>query len=214
MTATTLGALAERILDETKQNVASGQSQLPFIKDSIRSAIRLVNGSRLWFLEKTDTDTLLTSTNSVVFPSDYAALELLRVKINGKWTSSDDTGFSEVGFHEFKDLARDDTQSGPPRIFTQYAGAFLFFPYAADDYIVELNYCKKDTTEPSSDSDTSVWFDDGQDVIRLKAKEIYYRDHKHSKQHAGAAAAAAKEAYESLKSRNNSMQTTYRLELS
>lgn len=177
MAAITLATLRQRIRNEIKD---SQQTQYEsFIDDAIRSAIRFYSHARLWFLEKNDQLTHASGNLSKTLPTDFHLMIGLRILVGGVWIDHDG-GFTHVTWNELKNYNKDFTTTGVPSKWALFGTKFHFDVVSDADYSLDVTYIKKDVTLPSADSDTSVWFDDGQDLIRNKAMEFFYRDRLHA----------------------------------
>jgi hypothetical protein len=141
------------------------------IDDAIRSAIRANQGRPLWFLHTLTTITLASGTSTATLPTDFGAKDTFRILINGTYYGQGD-GFDYLFFDDLNAYHRKSLSSGQPRRCA-VLGNTLYFDATADaNYTIEVVYYKKDVTLPNADADTSVWFDDGQDVIRSHAMAI------------------------------------------
>lgn len=167
----TLSTIRNRIKSDLELSGTARDSQ---IDDAIRSAIRWYNGSQLWFLQKKDAVTLLTGNDSVALPSDFGSLKPRsgRLPYSGIYYSQG-YGFDQYTWAELNGRFRSNLTSARP---TKYAisGSTLYVDCLADgDYAIELTYFKKDATEPTGDSGTSFWFEEGQDAIRARAMAFF-----------------------------------------
>lgn len=146
------------------------------IDDAIRSALRELRNRKFWFLEKAGTITLLETNTSVALPSDFAAGDTFDL-LTSNYRYTDGHGFDLVSYADLKrDYWREATiPTGTPEACAIFANTLYVSHTADQDYSITVTYFKKDTTEPSA-SETSVWFDDGYDVVRSKAQYIFKRD--------------------------------------
>lgn len=146
------------------------------IDDAIRSALRELRNRKFWFLEATTTLTLLTGASSVALPANFGSGGEYELIADGM-RYSDGHGFDIVGYDVLK---RDywnvsPIPTGTPEACAVFGGALYVSHIAAADYSIPITYYKKDAAEPSA-SETSVWFDDGYDVVRSKAQHTFKRD--------------------------------------
>jgi hypothetical protein len=142
------------------------------IDDAIRSALRSLKQGKYWFLLKRENVTLATNNDSVALPSDLGSLKAARLLSSGAWYAQG-RGFTQkpldVLYREYKTYA---TTQQPE--FWALEGTSLVTDSSADaDYTIELSYWRKDASEPTSDAATSVWFEDGLDLIRTKAIVLF-----------------------------------------
>lgn len=142
------------------------------IDDAIRTAIKQYQGHPLWFLEAKNTITLTTGNSSVALPSNFASAKRFRLLVNGAYYSDRD-GFDYYDFQDLEESFRGTTPSGQPRRCAIFDGNLYVDTEADQDYTIDCTYFKKDATEPTNDSDTSVWLDDGREAIRTLAMAIF-----------------------------------------
>lgn len=141
------------------------------IDDAIRSAIRIYQGRPLWFLHALTTITLSEGNSTASLPTNFGGKDTFRIQVNSTYYGQGD-GFDYMDFHTLNAYHRKSLSSTQPRL-CGILGTTLYFDATADqDYTIELVYYKKDATLPQADSDTSVWLDDGQDVIRVCAMAL------------------------------------------
>lgn len=143
------------------------------IYDAIRSAELFYEGSPLWFLEAADTVTLLTSTNSVALPSNFASERRkgVRLLVNGVY-HYDQNGFDRETWDDLETQYRANLQSNRPRHWAIYAGRLYVDTIADADYTISLSYYKKNATTLGT-GDTGVFSVEGYDVIRSRAMAIF-----------------------------------------
>lgn len=173
MTAVTFGAMKTRISSETNRD---STTEIAAIGDAIVTAIRFYDRKRFWFTETNTTLTLSASANTVSLPSDFRALINLRVLVNGQYIGKDD-GFLPVSYEQLKNEETNPTRTGSPEEYALFGSLIRVTPLADQAYTLDLDYIRGDASYPSADGDTSLWLgDEGQDIIRNKAKAIFYRD--------------------------------------
>jgi hypothetical protein len=143
------------------------------IDDSIRSALSLYEQRPYWFLEKLGTVTLLDTTDSVALPDDLGSLGNARLLVNGVYQSRSNGGFNYRDWEDLQDNYRNYLVSGQPQNYGFYAGNIYFDKTANADYTIELSYYCKDVTKPQGDTDSSVWFNEGMDLIRVTALAMF-----------------------------------------
>lgn len=177
MAAATQLEMRQRILKEVKD---SQQTQYEsFIDDALRSAILFYSDQKLWFLQKMETVMLLETASSVAVPTDFQLIISLRISVDSRWRGDVD-GFQQKTHDQLQGFSQDQTLTGVPRYWALFGSSFYMDKLADDDYALEVSYYKKDTSLPDADGDTSVWYDDGKDLIRNKAIEYFYRDRLHN----------------------------------
>lgn len=149
------------------------------IDNAIRSTLRDLRQRKFWFLEESDTLTLASGDNSVALPSDFGTEDSFEL-ISSGLRLTNGRGFD---FLSFNDLRRKYWTTSPVDTGQPVACAvsgLLYTSHIADaSYSIDVFYFKKDATLPEGNNDTSVWFDDGYDVVRSQAQFIFKRDSKH-----------------------------------
>lgn len=171
---TTAGNLRDHIKSDLIINGTDYDTQ---ILNAIWSALRQLRNKRYWFLEDSDTVTLLAGNSSIALPSNYAAPKNFRYVSNGVW-QRDGAGFDF--YMNKEDLEReywltDPLQTQPPRACAEFGGTLYVSDLADASYTIYLDFYQKDATLLAA-SETSVWFDDGYDAVRTLAQYIFKRD--------------------------------------
>lgn len=146
------------------------------IDTAIRSALRQLRIRKFWFLETIANLTLASGSSSLALPDNFAAPEIFDL-ISGGSRFTDGDSFD---FLSFEDLRAKYWTDNPIPTGTPVACAIsnrtLYFSHIANqEYTIPSVYYAKDATEPQA-SDTSIWFDDGYDVVRSMAQYIFKRD--------------------------------------
>lgn len=171
---TTAGDIVDRIKSDLVINGTDYDNQ---ILAAIQSALRELRGSRYWFLEEYTTSiSTSTSSESVALPSDFSALKSVDLIANGT-RYTDDYGFMLVTFDKLRAQYWyiSPLQTGVP-IACAVQGSTLYLSHLAQStYTLPMVYYKQDVTLPTA-GESSVWFDDGYDVVRTKAQFIFKRD--------------------------------------
>ena len=149
------------------------------IDTAIRSALRQLRARKFWFLEKYADLTLSSGYKSLTLPSDFGAPGSFDIIRSGQ-RFVDGQGFDLLNFAELRAQywAVEPPISGSP-FACAVSNVTLYFSHTADaDYTIPSVYYRKDATPPTA-SETSVWFDDGYDVVRSMAQYIFKRDSQH-----------------------------------
>lgn len=203
--AVTFGALKTRIQNETNK---PSSANLTFIGDAIVTAIKYYEPQAFWFTDHKDTLTLLSGVNSVALPSDFKAMQNLRIIVNGFYVGRN-TGFELVDNAALEDNWPDATLSQTPQEWSKF-GSLVYVNCLADqNYSLPITYTRGDTSYPSEDGDTSIWFDEAADLIRYKAMATFYRDKLHGFDEADVFDGKAQEIFNGLRDRNNSADQEY-----
>lgn len=146
------------------------------IDTAIRAALRELRSQKFWFLEKISNLSLLATVTSLNLPSDFGCAGSFDL-LTSSSRYTDRNGFKFLNFNELRERCWRDNpvQSGQP-IACAVSGTRLYVSHTTDiAYTVAALYYQKDATLPTA-SQTSVWFDDGYDVVRTKAQFIFKRD--------------------------------------
>ncbi len=141
------------------------------IDDSIRSAILEVSQYPMWFLETKGSVTLTTGSDSVALPANFASEENTRVLINGYYQN-----IKKHSFTELENAYRSKLFGGYPQNYAFWGDNIYVDVEANADYTIDLTYHKKDAELPQDDTDSSVWFNEGADVVRLLAMSYFVTD--------------------------------------
>ena len=205
--AVTFGALKTRIQAEVNRPSSAYTSP---IGDAIVTAIKFYEAKPVWFTEKKGTLTLLSAANSVTYPTDLKAITNLRILVGTTYRGKG-TGFRPTDIKAMEDEWTDPTLSQTPAEWALFNSSIYVNCLADQNYTLAITYNYGDSTYPSADGDTSVWFEEGADTIRYKAKAIFYRDRLHAYDLADAADEEAEEFYQNLVTRTNSRDTEYTL---
>lgn len=202
----TLGQLAARILRET----ARDPSFTDAVNDSIVTAIKELEREQYWLFETNANLTLSANTNSVALPVNFAEVSTLRLLVNDTYMT-EVYGFTPVTNHEIFNLTRQDI-TGVPYMWAIYNNSIYVYPWAYDDYTLDLRYFYKDTTYPVNYTDTSIWFgDQTEDLTRYKALATSYRDSLQAEEKALFYEQKAADSIANMRIKNNQRRTINRL---
>ena len=142
------------------------------IDDAIRTALRAFRGRKMWFLHTTGDVTLVSGQSSVTLPADFSLHETARILVNGRYWADRD-GFDYIPFNTLQQRYRDNLAAGTPR-HCAIKDRTLFVDAIADtNYTIALSYFAQDAVLPEADSDTSLWFDEGEDVVFTRALAFF-----------------------------------------
>lgn len=163
-----------RIATDVNRDITSESSAL---RSAIVAAIKFYEKKgRFWFLEENTTSlTLENALNTVTLPTNFGKLISVRANVNSVWVT-DGKGLDGISYAELKQLDRDPNLTDQPRNYALFGKTTLrFYPTAADDYPLDIDYIKQDVTYPSSDSDTSIWLgDESEDLIYHAASARFW----------------------------------------
>lgn len=174
--AVTLGALTARIQQEV--NRPSSRYIAP-IHNAIVTAIQFYEKTPLYFNETTATLTLASGASSVLLPVDYGSMIDLKIYATNRYLGTN-SGFKGAEYVYVSDLLSCNTTPCQPHFHANFAKSIYFDSIADAAYPLKLAYYNIDTIYPVLDSDTSIWFGDGVDIIRYHAMATFYNDTLHS----------------------------------
>lgn len=146
------------------------------IETAICSALRQLRTRKFWFLEKLANLTLTISTNSLTLPTDFGCAGIFEL-INSGVRLSDKRGFDFISLEALRSLywVNDPINTAQPVACAISNGTLYFSDIADKQYTIPAIYYQKDATLPTS-GQTSIWFDDGYDVVCSLGKYIFKRD--------------------------------------
>jgi hypothetical protein len=165
-------ALQARIADELNRSDLTSQIAL-----EIASAIRHYERQRFWFNEVRDTS-LVTVPNVASIAAPTTMVEGLRLDLNygthlypleyEAWKDFEDYGGADTGF-----------TPGVPQRYGYFADQFWFLPVPDQAYSLTLSGVER-LADLVNGSDSNAWTTDGEELIRMRAKQavrINYLDH-------------------------------------
>lgn len=196
--AATFGALKARIQAEVNR---PSTAYLSPIGDAILTAIRFYEAKPIYFTETKDTLTLESGDNFVTLPNGFKRMISLRILVNGTYRGVDN-GFVGVSYSQLEEVSTDPTLSQTPDTWALLGNRIYFNCLADQDYTLSIVFNIGDETPVSADSDISIWFEEGQDIIRLEAMGIFYADKLHSPELGQTCKAEAMRYYDNLVQRN------------
>jgi hypothetical protein len=163
------------VRDEVKANLTIvGTSQNTAIDGYIRASLRTLRQKRYWFLRRRDTLTLAQAGYSVSLPANFSVIDFASLVHNGK-RYTQKNGFDLLDYKGLMESIFDSTR----KTRRPYSLAIAFDDTLETDSLsdiaasIELVYFCQDETLPTLDDDTSVWFDDGFDVVRASTQLLY-----------------------------------------
>jgi hypothetical protein len=159
--------------------VISGTAKDSDIYSSIRSAIKLLQRKRYWFLRKMDDVTLSVGADSVSVPTDFSMMESVDLVYNSR-RYSDKRGFDLLEYTKLKDkyFSTGSAADGQPSACALVNNTLWLSHLAEVAGTLKFTYYRKDITLPTAASDTSVWLgDDGYDAVVSLAQYIYEKEY-------------------------------------
>lgn len=166
----TFGVMQTRIADELARSDLSAS-----IRDAIRSAIAFHERRRFYFNEASGTFTTVasqaeyTSADASWIPN-VAEIDDVRITI-----SNDSFQINKRSLQEINFLASSSTLTGDPTDYCYSRQRFVLYPTPQDAKTIRVNYVARFTTL-SDTADTNAWMTDGEELIRLRAKMLLFRD--------------------------------------
>lgn len=169
------------IVEEIKSDlVLSGSDYDAQLVRAVQTALRELRGRRFWFLETFGTLTATASSETIEIAStysDFGALKSIDLIADSR------RYYNRLGFDLLKfDLLRErywtngTIETGQPKACALLGKSTLKLSHKAGSaYSLPIVYYKQDATIPGAGG-TSVWFDDGIDVVRSRAQYIFKRD--------------------------------------
>lgn len=173
----TLGA----VIDAVKDNLEIVDTEKDAtISGFVRTSLRQLRKKRYWFLLKRSNLTLVSGGSSVTLPSDYSTMNTVHLIESGTIYTKD-TGFHLVTYDEFYSdyLTETTVPTGRPNgctVLDNVSESLILFNRApTSNLTIPITYYVQDTTLPTATGDTSVWFDDGFDLVRALTQLLYQR---------------------------------------
>jgi len=171
-----MAVLSDLVSDIKDDLTIAGTRYDDKIKRAVRSTLTLLRGSKLWFLETSYPITLVTGDTSELLPTDFAT-KVSATLISDGITYTHRNGFQWVNYEDLENnyMTTSPLQTARPDKWSISRGRIYFNTVAAADYTVNLRYVKKDVSLPVNDGDTSIWFDEGYELIRTSAIVAFKR---------------------------------------
>lgn len=145
------------------------------IDAAIRSALRQLRIRQFWFLETLADLSLSSGASTLTLPTNFASAGTFDI-ISGGSRYSDGDRFDFLSLEDLraKYYTTDPISTGTPEACA-ISGTTLYFSHISDQaYTIPSIYYAKDVT--TAEGDTSIWEDDGYDVLRSMAQYIFKRD--------------------------------------
>lgn len=156
---TDFGTMKTRIGNELKRSSLTSE-----IQNAVLSALDFYKRRRFrWNVARTTTST----TDGVEYyglPTDFIEADTMIL------VDSSDLDFMQERSHFWIDANREwSNYKDRPYIYSVQANQFRLYPVPDNTYTLLLTYVYE-LTKPSTDTDTSAWFTDGEELIRTHAK--------------------------------------------
>jgi hypothetical protein len=157
--------LQERISDEIADTALPLQVQY-----AIQDAIKFYSRQRWPFLEGSATFSTVAAQQSYGLPQDYKSMIMVNALVSGSyWKLTPRT------FEYLRGITVLTTTKSPPRDMAIWDGQIWLWPIPDRDYLI-TEYYDRLLPELSQCGDTNIWTQDGEELIRFKAKELLYRN--------------------------------------
>lgn len=172
----TLSVMVTRIEDEILRTDINDN-----VQDSIKSAIRHYESRRFWFTEgNNDADGVTTTTNSTTYTlsAEWIEIDSFTVEV-----SSNEYQLIPRTVDWFREINTNPTTvTGIPTDYAFHNNTFWLYPTANGSYPLRI-YGHRKITDLDSEGDltltsssSGLWFKDGEELIRNRAKYYLYAD--------------------------------------
>lgn len=156
----TYGAMQARIADELVRPDLSEQIRL-----SIKTAISFYESKRFYFNEGRATLNTEAGREYYGLPLNFQKAEALSIeRSSGHWTPLRLRTWAWI-----EEQPRYSGSVGCPADYAVFAGQLRLYRIPDDTYRIELGYAKS-LPDVNGESDTSAWFIDAEEIVRLHAK--------------------------------------------
>lgn len=167
---TTYAVMRSRIADELARGDLTTQ-----IASAIQSAIKHHERKRFYFNEVIGTFSTVNaqewySSTDAAWIATAVDIDSLRVTISGRPFPMDKRTMAEM-----EDVSAGATMTGTPSDWCYYRQQVRLYPTPNGVYTVTGSYIQR-LTALSADGDSNAWTTDAEELIRLRAKIILFRD--------------------------------------
>ena len=170
----TFGAMKSRISNEMKRGELSASSTA--VQDSILSAIAHLERRRFTWNEFADTTATASANVSYIpftqLPITPLSIDTATIVLNGQRYMLDEKNWKDIE-------AIDSTlTSGNPDWYAIHGRSIRVYPQPNADFALILSGVKKltDISANAASSATNAWMEDGEELVRLTAKAMLFRD--------------------------------------
>lgn len=155
-----LGTMRDRIASELGDRTDLNTN----ILSAIQSAIKFYENTPLWFNEEEDTTDTVSGTASYTLPENF--IELTSVTVESG--TNQQTELKRIPQEAMRSLEL--TSDGEPRVFSIYREELKLYPTPNATYELTLCYLRE-LDDISAASDTNAWMVEGEELIRMHAKQ-------------------------------------------
>ena len=166
---TTYGEMKARIASELHRSDLTG-----YISSAVLSAIAFYESSRFFRGEKRGTFSTIaaqrfygtTTASPGTLPDDVVEIDSITTTVNNRIYKLD-----QVSYEHLEDIDAGVTPlSGYPRLWAWYAEQIRLYPSPNAEYLMTMSY-QHERPVLSADADTNFWTEDGEELIRNRAKK-------------------------------------------
>lgn len=171
-------ATAGDIISDIKSDlIINGSDYDTQILKAIQTTLRQLRGKRFWFLERLANLTLVPTAFSCLLPDDYSAPNSFDLLYSGAYRQ-DGQGFDYLHFNKLKlkYWLTTPLQTTVPQACAVMNNLLYVSCLSNDTYTISGTYYAQDETLPQSAVDTSIWFEDGYDVVKAMAQFTFKRN--------------------------------------
>ena len=130
--------------------------------------------------------------------------------LNIHYIRQQDEPMDQVSYHRFEVLSEGTPSEGDPSKWTMYAGQIGFWPTPNAAYTIYISGTVKPVV-PASDSDTSVWFDEAEEMVVAGAVKRVLLKYIRDEQRAATYVAIERDAMQQLESEHIRKSSSKRL---
>lgn len=168
------------IVDDIKADLTlNGSDYDARLVRAVQSSLRQLRGRRYWFLRGYSTLTATANSESILITStlsDFSVIDSLDLIANNS-RFFNLSGFDRLSFDDLRQKywVESTIPTGTPEAWSIQNKTIYLSHKATATYSLPISYYKQDATIPAA-GETSIWFDDGYDVVRAMAQYIFKRD--------------------------------------
>ena len=202
----TLGTMKTRIADELARADLTSQ-----IADAITSAVAHYDTGGWWFNETSGTFSVSSGTDEYNSGTATFLTSLIREDALTATVQGDREPMRRISWAEMTDRRWDNTPAGPPLLYAIYGQKFYVYPVPDDTYTITVWY-QGILGVPGSDGSSNAWTNEGEALIRARAKYLLFRDVIRDPAEAAVQAQAEGEALAALRRMNRARVATGRVD--
>lgn len=132
---------------------------------AIQDAIKFYQGKLFWFNEGIDVGVTTSGQATYGVPGDFIEADVLEIT-----QGSTDTALRPISYDRLMAMDSGSGNRGLPRFYTTYRGEFRLYPVPDAAYTLTLSFARRLPTL-SGLTDTNAWTNEGEELIRLRAKK-------------------------------------------